>query len=449
MRIHPFGIVAVVFGTSCNDVSAPPNDPAPVVTVQSPRAGIHDLDSDAMVDVQLLWRDADIDLGGVRLRALDGISSVADGPVELIERWAVHQLDNAGLHVEETIPYLLHAASRRIEVVVPDTAGNQWVDTLDVALPVMELHRTISLGTATPYDAVHCAFDDRLYISGGAIIVVDASTLTVAETIPVSSARVECIGDGPYVAFSGGDAGIIDSNDLTASVSLSGSIGLAWSSLDPEHFYAGASDAEGSALLRYRIADLAIAEFISVPDTTLGREFLNAIAISAIARKIYIDKGEGVRVLDFDSREDIGLLRLYSGSSIDSYDLRLSPTGSELYVAITSGVPRGLGVFSVHDELVHTVVETPGARPIRIAVSPSGTRVFMTTQVLTEGTYTDNYLVAVPEGEVLATFPRSHAPGDARLDSGVTFSRDGRLLFNAYHVFSTGEAFLEVYVNRE
>jgi len=67
--------------------------------------------------------------------------------------------------------------------------------------------------------------------------------------------------------------------------------------------------------------------------------------------------------------------------------------------------------------------------PQEIALSPSGRRLFVTTQDRFATSPSDNVLIDVPSWQVLVRFPRPRAPGATRYDGGVAFHPNGKLIF--------------------
>lgn len=455
MRFDAGFVVVLALLGSCDDPIRPDRT-APELSVVFPNGSMHDADGDGLVDLELRW-SRDVDLESVRVTALDGLNNDLEGSVELLDLWGVVRFDSIGITLRESVEHLMRRGASRIEVAASDRAGNESSVIVEITLPPMTLHRTIALGAGRiPYDMVHCADDDLLYISGSPeLTVVHGSDFEVVDQIPINAARIRCPPGMPFLLYSGRDHGAWNRATASGTSTFSNTSGIAWSPLSPTKFFGGSTGFLYNSVDIYSIDPVVYERSIDIPPPPQGTEFNIALAVSEASGRMYVSNTtNGVRALDFVSGAALDYLSLPSGHGFVAYDLRTSPAGGEyLYAAVTDGVLRGLAVFRAHEDTAYTMALTEG-RPIRMDVSPSGRLVFMTTQVTGAAgaaATTPNYLIAVPEAEIVQEFPRENDTGDTRLDSAVGFRSDGRVLFTAYDLYKGGvhEAWLQVYLNRE
>jgi DNA-binding beta-propeller fold protein YncE len=112
-----------------------------------------------------------------------------------------------------------------------------------------------------------------------------------------------------------------------------------------------------------------------------------------------------------------------------------------LYVAVLDGDPRGVVVVDTETDQVVRTLPLPDYVPQGIDLSPSGNRLFVTTQ--DRWTPSKNVLIDVPNWRVLEEFPRPRPEGTIRFDGGVAFRGDGKLVFVAHNLD------IDVYLIRE
>ena len=98
--------------------------------------------------------------------------------------WRVERLDDSGLVVHETLAQLLHPGADRLELTVPDMAGNVLVDTIALTLPYGAFMKTVFTGlTLFDFPALGvtiCPDDGRLYMTANRnLVVVDPDSLRV------------------------------------------------------------------------------------------------------------------------------------------------------------------------------------------------------------------------------------------------------------------------------
>lgn len=121
--------------------------------------------------------------------------------------------------------------------------------------------------------------------------------------------------------------------------------------------------------------------------------------------------------------------------------LALSPDNRILFAAVWDGSPRGVSLISTLTDAVVQRFTLPGV-PIDLALSPDGTRLFVTTQDAYPDQPSDNFLIDIAEPRILARFARPHPPDVIRYDRAVVFHPSGRL------IFVTHDMDLDVYLNR-
>jgi DNA-binding beta-propeller fold protein YncE len=121
----------------------------------------------------------------------------------------------------------------------------------------------------------------------------------------------------------------------------------------------------------------------------------------------------------------------------------LSQDSRRLYVAVLDGGPRGIAEIDTEADSIVRRLGTDDAVPQEVAISPSGRRLFLTTQDRWEGSASDNLLVDTFSLTILARLARPRQERRVRYDGGVAFHPNGNLVFVAR---DTG---VDVYLNRE
>jgi DNA-binding beta-propeller fold protein YncE len=120
----------------------------------------------------------------------------------------------------------------------------------------------------------------------------------------------------------------------------------------------------------------------------------------------------------------------------------LSHDDQHLYVAVLDGNPRGVvDIYTVTDRVVRTL-PLFGYVPQELALSPDGTRLFVTTQDRVPTEPSENVLIDIPTWQVIARFPRPRV-GTLRFDGGVAFHPNGKLIFVGR------DRMIDVYLERE
>jgi DNA-binding beta-propeller fold protein YncE len=118
---------------------------------------------------------------------------------------------------------------------------------------------------------------------------------------------------------------------------------------------------------------------------------------------------------------------------------------------LRDGVPRGSIETDTNTDLTLRRLALENDVPQELAISPSGKRIFITTQDrFSEPSH--NVLVDVATFQPIKEFPRPRALGALRIDGGVAFHPNGKFIFvgrTAFPPSSVVEMTIDVYLNRE
>jgi DNA-binding beta-propeller fold protein YncE len=433
--------------------TSPPN-----VEILSPNVQSYDEDGDHLVDLRVTWRDTGgtVAASTVRVQSLEGVAGSTIGQAEdLLKRWRVERLDSGGLLLREALPALLHGGLNHIVVSVADTAGNVLEDTVEFALPPGAFHKTLSTGLVSPTShgigVTVCVDDHRVYMAAGrSLVVADADSLTILGIVRDSSApdvlkiplcvpgdpilyvteRVERF-DRPSIAFVPRAESFI-------------SEGITQSRSDANHLYVGET-ISGTIGIIDRAQARRVGQLL---DFAPQQEFVFDVAVLAGDAKLYATRYTEGGILVIDPQGDSILGRIAVGGprwpdlgSTD--DIALSSDDRWLYAAVLDGDPRGVIEIDTRSDSVVRTLALLNAVPQALAISPSGKRIFVTTQDQRVGTPSDNVLVDIGAFGPLAFFPRPRPAGEIRFDGGVAFHPNGMLVFVAHNLD------IDVYLNRE
>ena len=448
----------VVGGAACagERVAAPARElKPPVLRVVSPTDSGYDLDGDSLVDLELAWADSGgaVRAAGARVRALTGVNAPGGDTVNLLDHWRVERLNSAGLLLHETLDYLLHGGPNRLEVTVPDTAGNVAVDTITFTLPYAALVKTIASGITDGLPATGialCPDDHRVYMPvGGNLVIVDADSLRLLQVVPSPNYGFQlwnplCVAGDPVLYVTSDYA--VQRFDRAASRWLEeagpyGSEGVAQSRGDPDLLYVGWHGGNIGIISR-SLHDTVGHYLIAL---ALVRDFYHIHSVAALAgdSKIYAAQYyNGVWAVD--PRRNVVLDSISVGDS--SYygqvqSLALTRDDSHLYASVTYGYPRGLAEIDTRTDRVTRAISLNPWSGIRLALSPNERRIFLTTQDR-NGQQSSNVLIDIPTWRVIQYLPRPRPAGWGRYDIGVVFHPDGR------HVFVTHDRDLDIYLHR-
>lgn len=470
-RIVLCTIAVTVAAFACDEPAAPPEPPPdlapPALTVLSPVGDEYDLDGDGLLDLRVEWSDSagEVDPSSAVVRVLDGIRHPGEDAVDLLERWTVERLDEQALIIHETIEHLLYSGrvTRRIEVMVSDSAGNLLADTVEFTLPPLSLHKKLRLEAMEliANRAKFCEDDGRLYISMAnqisriePIELVEEQRTSFVPGITVGD--LACLPDDRIAA--GTNYGLMVFERQTSDMvfeKLWPALGLARSKQNPDLVYGGAGNSPVSEVYAFHRADGEIMDTIPVPPQPgYGRDWLVALEVLPGDEKLYVAKWDGVYAVNPLTHEFLGRVRITEprdGNLGNSEDLLLSEDASWLYVPVTYGMPHGLALVPTdQDSAVHIIEFFDAGWPIRVAVSPSGSRAFVTTVDSDDDGVAHNYLVRpVPHGAILARLPHNAPAVEDRFDGAVAFHPNGRYLFLGYTLRASQETYLESYLNRE
>jgi DNA-binding beta-propeller fold protein YncE len=452
LRSAALVLLCACAGCGSDGVVPPPPTPKdsvpPTISVVFPTDSAFDDDGDALLDVRLQLTDSGglVDPADIRVRSLRGVNGPAGNDANLLDHWRVETRDTARLVFHEVIENLLHGGENRLEIAVPDTAGNVATDTITFLLPHGQLQRTLisgltSGGIAHGIGVVVCPDDDRVYMAAGrSIVVADALDPKILTTVRYQLAPDNfyvplCVQDDPilYVTLA------VMRFDRTSLQWLSevtpsyGSIGIVQSRADPNLLYVGESYTGSIGII-----DRAQAARVGqVPFPWSSYEFVADLAVLAGDTKLYASRlvEEGILVLNPATGEILARIAIggpnWPGLGVTD-DFVLSHDDRWLYVALLDGDPRGVVLVNTQTDRVVRTLPLPDYVPQAIELSPSGNRLFVTTQDRWVSTPSKNVLIDVPGWRVLEEFPRPRPAGVTRFDGGVAFRRDGKLAFVAH-----------------
>ena len=450
-----------VAGCHSERIVVPPDTTAPRFQVLAPVDTLYDLDGDELVDVSITWADSGgaIDPASARVRSVDGINGPATASDNLLAVWHVERLDSTGLVLHETIENLLHGGANRLEVSVADTAGNTTTDTISFTLPHGALFKTLASGVTTAghgIGATVCPDDHRAYVTvGRSLVVIDADSLRVLAAVRNTTASDAlftplCVPGDPvlYVTESVERFDRPSMQWLPRVTGSFGATGIAQSRADPNILYVGETYTGGIALI-----DRAQAARIgSIPLPGQGSpenpEYVFDIAVLPGDSKIYFTRYLDGGVLVADPRTGTILKHIGVGGptwpdSGRSDAFVLSHDDRSLYVAVLDGDPRGVVEINTQTDAAVRLLPLPFYVPQEIALSPSGRRLFVTTQDRWVNFPSQNVLIDVVNWRVLTEFRRPRAAGAIRWDGGVAFHPNGKL------VFVGRDRMIDVYLSRE
>jgi DNA-binding beta-propeller fold protein YncE len=431
---------------------------APVVTVLFPTDSAWDEDGDGFLDVRLRLADSGglVDPAGIRVRSLTGVNGPARDDADLLDHWRVTVRDTLGLEVHETIENLLHGGANRLAITVPDTAGNVATDTIVVTLPHGQLQQTLrsglTYGLAHGIGVVVCPDDNRVYMAAGrSIVVADALEPAIVGAYgyppaPDNFYTPLCI-PGDSVLYVTLFLMRFDRRNLTWMSEVKPaylSIGVVQSRADPNLLFVGESYSGSIGIIDRTQA----ARIGQVPFPWSSYEFVADLAVLAGDAKLYASRlvEEGILVLNPVTGEILTKIAIggsnWPGLGVTD-EFVLSRDDRWLYVAVLDGDPRGVVVVDTQTDQVVRKLPLPEYVPQGIDLSPSGNRLFVTTQDRWSSSPSKNVLIDVPGWRVLAEFPRPRPEGTIRFDGGVAFRGDGKLVFVAHNLD------IDVYLIRE
>lgn len=434
----------------------------PVVDVVSPTPTAYDDDGDGLVDFAVVMHDdsGPVAVDRIRLRSLEGVTGPAgtvEHPTNLLEVWEVVERTDTLLTFRETVHYLLPRGPNRLELTVPDTAGNVAVDTIEIELPAGAWHATIpsglTMGILPAIGLAYCPDDHRLYMTVvRRLVIYDADSLRLIAVTDAGSeafelARPLCVPDDPILYVTDTRLQRFDRTMMAWLPEVDTSfkaLGIVQSRRDPDLLYLGETHAGVVGVvdrtMPARIRQLL--DFTSKPD-----EFIQDLVVLPNDAKLYVPLTIGDGILAVDPERDSVLARIAIGGESHpdhgrTQALALSPNDRILFAAVWDGSPRGISQISTEtDSTVRRFTINPDV-PIDLALSPDGTRLFVTTQDADPDQPSENRLIDVPEWRTLERFPRPRPDGVTRFDRDVVFHPSGRL------IFVTHDVDLDVYLNR-
>jgi DNA-binding beta-propeller fold protein YncE len=322
------------------------------------------------------------------------------------------------------------------------------LDTITLTLPHGQLQQTLATGIPSNgfrhgIGVVVCPDDNRVYMAAGKYIVVaDAVDPRILATVGDSSAPDDyylplCVlGDSVlYVTLRVMRFDRRTLQWLPRVAPSYASIGIVQSRADPNLLYVGESYTGGVGIIdraqAARIGSLALPPAASYP------EWVPVLAVLPGDTKIYVSRSQDGGILAADpATGEVSTYIAVGGPNWPGLgftdDFVLSHDDRWLYVAVKDGDPRGVVVVDTQTDRVVRTLPLADYVPQAIALSPSGQRLFVTTQDRWIGTPSYNVLIDVPGWSVLEEFARPRAEGVVRFDGGIAFRGDGKLAFVAH-----------------
>ena len=387
------------------------------------------------------------------------MEGVAGGPIgqveDLLKRWRIERLDSTGLVLHEALAGLLHGGLNHVVVTVADTAGNVSEDTVTFSLPAGAFYKTLSTGLSSPTShgigVTVCDDDHRVYMTAGrSLVIADADSLVILGIVRDSSAPDVlklplCVSGDPilYVTERVERFDRPSMSFVPRAVSF-GSVGIVQSRADPNRLYVGESISGTIGII-----DRALASRTGqLLDFAPQQEYVFSLAVLSGDTKLYATRYAEGGILVVEPQRDSVLGRIAVGGptwpDLGSTDnIALSADDRRLYAAVLDGDPRGVVEIDTRSDSVVRTLALLNAVPQALAISPSGKRIFVTTQDQRIGTPSDNVLVDIAAFGPLAFFPRPRPAGEIRFDGGASFHPNGTVVFVAHNLD------IDVYLNRE
>ncbi|MGQ0815282.1 MAG: YncE family protein [Gemmatimonadota bacterium] len=128
--------------------------------------------------------------------------------------------------------------------------------------------------------------------------------------------------------------------------------------------------------------------------------------------KLYATRAYEGRVLVIDPNTKTIMKRLDIGIGwFRSDDIDLDPSAQRLYIAVMDGAKRGVAIVNTRSDDIVDFIELFNAVPQALAISPSGKRVFVTTQDRWQDSHSQNALIDADTKRVLQLFDRPRTGG--------------------------------------
>jgi len=440
----------------------------PSLSVLSPRGGIYDEDGDGLVDVRIVLADSGglVDPAGIRVRSLAGVvdpTGQLTDTVELLNVWAVTERSESLLVVHETVSHLLPSRVNRIELTVPDSAGNITRDTVQFTLPYAAFHKTIKTGLTMSWlpaaGLALCPDDGRLYMTVvRRLVVFDPDSLALLTIIePGFGTTAElgyplCVPEDPLLYVTDYAVQRFDRANEQWVSEISNSYhghSIVQSRRDPDLLYVGERNSGRIGIIS-RAAQMRLGGLLPFSPYD---EFVFGLAVLDGDAKLYATRVFEEGILVVDPRRDtipkdnpiLDTIRI-GGSSWPGYGVAdaivLSRDDRWLYAAVLDGDPRGIARIDTQLDSVVAHLPLTNYVPIDLALSPDESRMFVTTQDRFPDVPSQNVLIDMPGWRVLQRFPRPHPPGVTRFDRDIVFHPTGKT------IFVTRDVDLDVYLNR-
>ena len=446
-------LLAVVCGfvlSGCEDSpseSLPRDTTPPAIAIQS--VGTGDSDGDGFVDFTISWRGQhDVDVQKTTIREISAAPERA--VINLFDHWAVSRTDSS-IHIVERVPHILGGGNARVEIAIRDTAGNARLDTLEFELPHAKLIKTISTGRQANFvmhavDIAICG-DGLGYMPAGMnMVIFDPDSLKLVADVSDPEAfdahlNLTCDRDDSTIYVTG-DFKPFDMKSRSWQRFLPGMFAanaVRSSPSRPEIIYIGERD--GAVVTFDRRTRRRIGR-ISPPSSS-PEDPIFGMTVMPDDSKVYATRAVegGVVVIDPQTRTIVKRIAVGTGSAGVSSDVDLGPAAQNLYVAVQDGAQRGVAIVDTKSDEVRAFIRLLNAVPAKLAVSPSGERLFVTTFDQWDNVSSDNFLIDLASRRILQTFPRPRVGG--RWDAQIVFHPHGKYFFVARNMD------VDVYLNRE
>lgn len=439
-------ILALALAACEDQPTEPPKDTMPPV-VEIMALADDDQDGDGLVDMRLTWRTGeDVDISKTVVRTLGGPATSQN----LLTAWRMETLADTAVVIHETLEQMLPFGDVRLLVEVRDSTGNVTTDTVQLDLAAGKLIKTLvterkPIGGQRAYDIAIC--DGVGYMPAGPYMVVfDPDSLKILADVrnPETLSELKqlvCTDDGTIY--------------VTEPLFRFDRRTRQWIGRVPGTFGADAIVAanDNSNLLYIGERDGAIATFDRSTQRRIGRitgtssefqDYVFAIAVTPNNAKLYFTRTYEGGILVLDPRSGQITARIHLGGNSPygaSHDMVLSADGGRLFIAVRDGLPRGIAIVDTETDVIKEMIDLHEYVPQGVALSPSGKRLFVTTQDRSPELPSDNVLIDLRTRSVAQQFARTRI--SERFDNRIVFHPNGKLIFAVRNME------IDVYLNRE
>lgn len=163
-------------------------------------------------------------------------------------------------------------------------------------------------------------------------------------------------------------------------------------------------------------------------------EWVPTMVVMPNDEKVYVGRQQEGGLLVVDGQTGGVLTRIKLAHAVYPYDgtpgtATLSGDSREIFMSYPSYVDPSILRIDTQTDRVSWRLRLTEGLPGDLALSPNGRRLFVSTSNLQPGVASKNVLIDVDDWSVIATFERPQVDGEVRIDGGVVFRRDGKLIF--------------------